>query len=101
MSNKIFETDPERLAHLDLLADAFYENLERGECEYGGWGLDDKRPFGNSYVCGDLAEIVGIEIPPYEDKNSYNEVCQYLNELYSDLGSYLKFKWEQGKQSVK
>ncbi len=88
-----FEEDPRRKLHMDRLADAFFENLERNErCEYGGWGLDDKRPFGNSSVESDIAEIIGIEYDPNEDERE--EFHAYLNELYDDLGHYLKYMWK-------
>jgi len=37
---------------LTKLAEAFYENLEITPWEFGGIGLDPKRPFGNSDVPG-------------------------------------------------
>lgn len=42
--------------HLDLLKQAY---ISEYECEFGGWGLDCKRPFGNSDVIGDILEILG------------------------------------------
>ncbi len=76
------------------LADAFYDNLVREtRCEYGGWGLDDKRPFGNSTVWIDIAEIIGLPVP--EDDEAESEAIEfYCNQLYDDLGEYLKMKWK-------
>ena len=89
-------SDPERKAAMDLLVEAFFENLQREEnIEYGGWGLDNKRPFGNSYVIGDIAEIIGFILPDYEDKDTYNDARRYLDDLYNDLGTYLKYKWRE------
>ena len=46
-----------------VILNAFLKELStrmvRGGCEYGGWGLDDKRPFGNSDAVGDILEIMG------------------------------------------
>lgn len=86
----------EYAVHMDKLVEAFFENLERNEdTEFGGWGLDDKRPFGNSYVEGDIARIIGIEID-HDDRDHEN--LRYVRDLYEDLGSYLKEKWAEFKK---
>lgn len=82
----------EREKHLELLADAFFDNLRISKSEYGGIGLDGKRPFGNSDVEGDILEIIGI-CP--DDDDDDNRV--YASELYSDLIGYLRRKWEAKK----
>lgn len=33
-------------------------------CETGAPEIDPKRPYGNSYVAGDVAEILGLKLPP-------------------------------------
>lgn len=76
-----------------VLADKFYEYLERGRCEYGGWGLDDKRPFGNSYVAGDIMEFLGLPNDEMVGSEQYDEQIDYVDSLYDDLGSYLKEEW--------
>ncbi len=86
------KNDPERSQHLEILADAFFAHLLRDNVEYGAWGLDSKRPFGNSYVEGDIAELLEIELPEYET-DEYEEMCLYLNGLYDDLGPFLRYKW--------
>lgn len=95
---QVIESDPDRKEHMDKLADAFFEYLERNDyCEYGGWGLDDKRPFGNSCVEPDIAEIIGWDRGSvYENENGYwdKDRRDYLNGLYDDLGAYLKYKWK-------
>lgn len=90
-----------RPAHLAALADAFYQNLEREtHCEYGGWGLDDKRPFGNSSVNWDILEICGID---YEEQGKLDEAGiidefhDYAGDLYDDLGAYLRAEWARFK----
>ena len=100
-----FKDNPERETHMKLLAQAFFDNLERRDIEYGGWGLDDKRPFGNSLVEPDLAEIIGwnrdeIWEPGGNGDFDLNK-ADYLHDLYSDLGPYLKFKWAQFSESTK
>ena len=83
--------DPEREKHMNLLADAFYENIQRDDVEFGGLGLDSKRPFGNSDVERDLAEIIGLDLP--DEKDEFNEISRYLYSLYDDLGLFLQYKW--------
>ncbi len=92
-----FEDNEERKAEMEKLADAFMDNLQREECEYGGWGVDSKRPFGNSNVTGDIADILDIELPEY-GSDEYDEMRAYLDGLYSDLGVFLRYKWLQFKE---
>lgn len=93
-----FLNDSNRKKYMDLLADAFFDNLELNDhCEFGGWGLDDKRPFGNSNVEADLAEIIGWErdsIYKNENADLDEDKVRYLRELYYNLGPYLKYMWK-------
>jgi len=94
-----FVDDPDREKHMELLADAFFEALELDNVEFGGWGIDSKRPFGNSLVEPDIAEIIGWdrdEIWEDNDNGDFDEnKADYVRELYYDLGTYLKYKWAQ------
>lgn len=81
---------------LELLADAFFENLEISNVEYGGIGLDPKRPFGNSDARGDILEIIGME--PTELGKMYNEYSkaqlEYADDLYFEkLIPFLRERW--------
>lgn len=81
---EMFEEDPESLTHMRLLADAFYKNVEfNNEFAWGCVGLDSKRPFGNSYVPGDVSEIIGIEYPFDENGNKDQEIEEYCAWLYT------------------
>lgn len=85
------EIDRDLRADFTRLADAFFQNLEREQrCEYGGWGLDDKRPFGNSDVEGDILEILGI---PGSQRSE--ELDEYASELYAGLGDWLCAEWQR------
>jgi hypothetical protein len=89
-----------REQHMFKLADMFYKHLERGNVEYGGWGLDDKRPFGDTLPEWDILDECGIkpEGTLYEDEEEreYTEEQEdYANELYRDLGEFLKAKWRE------
>ncbi len=81
-----------------LLSDAFFSHLELNNRAYtpGGWGLDDKRPFGNSGdLTPDIMRIIGVDYDEYDklselDKDKAREYC---NDLYLDLGNFLERKW--------
>jgi hypothetical protein len=94
------EMERDRIADLDKLSEAFFENLEReSRCEYGGWGLDDKRPFGNSSVAEDILEIIGWEPEgedPYDGRTTYSYAQkEYAHALYDDLGDHLRRRWKE------
>ena len=91
------EADDERREHMELLADAFFENLQRDDCEYGGIGLDSKRPFGNSNVEPDIAEMIGLDrdVVYGEVEEENEEMIEYLRSLYDDLGIFLIYKWRE------
>ena len=83
MKGRDRETDMKKLARM------FFENLERDSCEYGGWGLDPKRPFGNSDVEDDILRGIGVE--PLEEGDDYTDSQrQYAAALYDGLGEWLK-----------
>jgi len=82
--------------HLALLADAFYENLRIDNCEFGGIGLDCKRPFGNSNVEYDILEIIGID-PTIENEEEWEAYARYL--YFKKLVPYLKDRYAQSKLS--
>lgn len=77
------------------LEQAFFANLQRGHCEYGGIGLDDKRPFGNSDVEGDICGLLGQS----RQGDDGCEMCwsrdqrAYASSLYNDLIGWLQHKY--------
>lgn len=75
---------------LNALLKAFAENLEISNCEFGGIGLNGKRPFGNSDVENDILTIIGWEIEHY-DEDILNEQYEYARDLYfNKLIPYIK-----------
>ena len=77
------------------LETAFFQNLTRLECEYGGIGVDCKRPFGNSDVEGDILEIIGAK-PEGDDGESEcwsSKQRAYAAEMYSSLIGWLQGKY--------
>lgn len=90
--------DRDKEADLWKLADAFFGNLEREQhMEYGGWGLDDKRPFGNSDVHDDILEIINCS--PVVDDYQSREQEDYAAELYDELGGFLQTKWVEFREA--
>ena len=86
---------------LRVLASAFFENLIMIECEYGGIGLDPKRPFGNSDVERDILELLGKEMegddgdgPCYSSKQR-----EYARILYQQkLIPFLQKAWKEARR---
>lgn len=87
-----------RKEDMEKLEREFFVNLQRGNCEYGGIGLDDKRPFGNSDVEGDILEI--IEATPDGD-DGYGACFSskqraYAAAMYDGLITWLQSKYFLG-----
>lgn len=83
---------------LKRLADAFFAELCMLEWEYGGIGLDPKRPFGNSDVEGDMLELLDWEQEGDDgDGPCYSsEQREYVSGLYrDDLIPYLRKRWAE------
>src|SRR5215510_4025960 len=93
-TNQTLEAD---VNHLLILADAFFDHLQRGFCEYGAWGQDDKRPFGNSDVEGDILELLGLkpEGDDGEDECWSSKQRAYASRLYEALGPFLRRTWRE------
>lgn len=77
----------DREAHLELLADAFFEHLERGWCVSNSWW----RP-GDT----EILTILGVSPDPGGDGYSYTvSQCDYARELLTDgLSEYLAKRWK-------
>jgi hypothetical protein len=109
---KTFELLPE---HLTLLRKMHWDGNEGVEA--GSPGADAKRPFGNSYVPGDIAEILKWDINEKEglteeqvDKawvifhGLHNALEIVLQEADPILGTYIKhhgpnYKWKTQQQT--
>lgn len=89
-------SDRNRTDDLEKLAHAFYKNLEIDIVEFGGIGLDSKRPFGNSDVCEDILRIIGWAKEGREDGEAcYTEAQKnYVYNLYHrHLIPFLRKNW--------
>lgn len=81
-----------RYEHLMKLADAFFYNLQIDQCEFGGIGVDCKRPFGNSDAEADILEIIG-QTPDGDEWSQ--EQREYARLLYhDDLIPFLRRRWK-------
>lgn len=85
-------------ADLEILAQAFFDNLQIDNCEYGGIGVDSKRPFGNSDVEGDILEMIDCE-PQGDDGEDAcwsSDQREYASRLYREyLIPYLQAEWKK------
>lgn len=83
---------------LKKLADAFFAELFISDCEYGGIGLDPKRPFGNSSVERDMLELLDAEPEGDGDEADAfsDDQCEYVRGLYHEkLIPYLRRRWQE------
>jgi hypothetical protein len=71
-------------ADVDLIAAAVIENLQITTWEYGGIGVDPKRPFGNSDVEGDMLELLGCEMAGDDGFEPCwsSEQKEYVRDIY-------------------
>jgi hypothetical protein len=81
---------------LAILAKAFFDHLGIIECEYGGIGLDCKRPFGNSDATADILELIGWEPEGDDGEDACFASWQrdYASGLYHEkLIPFMQAKW--------
>lgn len=77
------------------LEKAFFQNLQRDNCEYGAIGVDCKRPFGNSDVEVDILELIGAK-PEGDDGESEcwsSKQRAYAAAMYDGLIGWLQGKY--------
>ena len=88
-----FEVLPE---HIQLLRNMY---VRWDDCEFGAPAIDSKRPYGNSYVFGDIGEILGIEPEEneYGDKEFTDEQEAYMLELHTDTETVLQIMIDTGE----
>ena len=77
------------------LEKAFFQNLQRDNCEYGAVGVDCKRPFGNSDVEGDILEIIGARLEGDDGESECwsSKQREYAAAMYDGLISWLQGKY--------
>lgn len=84
--------------HLKLLRNMW---VNWQDCEYGAPEIDPKRPYGNSSVEYDIAEILGIPIPGedenYEPRPFPPEALARIQRLHRETGTALQIALRVGK----
>ena len=70
--------------HIKLLRAA---NVGWGDCEFGAPAIDCKRPYGNSDVYGDIADILGLVA---DDDGSYGALHAEMNQLHKETKTALQ-----------
>lgn len=87
MKSNRFELCPEHILLLQNMA------WDYSDYETGGPAVDGKRPYGNSYVPPDVADILGVELPEedgYDD--AVAEVMRFHYESQTALEIILQLK---------
>jgi hypothetical protein len=84
-----------RDADMQKLAEAFFKNLQRDDCEFGAIGVDCKRPFGNSFVEGDILTIIEAERAGNDGECDCwsEEQLEYARAMYDGLIGWLQAKY--------
>lgn len=89
--------------HLKLLKKLY---VGWDDTEFGAPCIDPKRPFGNSNVFSDMAQILGFELADYEKQPElYDKQCTSLLKGYHELQDCLQIlctnlKLETGKYAL-
>jgi hypothetical protein len=65
--------------HIKLLQNMYWEY---SDCETGAPQVDCKRPYGNSYVPPDVADILGVELPEDDDQAYEDKVAEVMRFHY-------------------
>lgn len=73
--------------HLKLLQ-RMYVSWE--DCEFGAPSIDCKRPYGNSDVYGDIAEILGIKSSDDEDEPFTEAQHKAMNKIHKEMKTVLQ-----------
>lgn len=88
-----FEVLPE---HITLLRNAY---VRWEDCEFGAPAIDCKRPYGNSYVYGDIATI--LDIKPEKTEDGYEEFTDeqesYMLRLHTETETVLQIIIDTGE----
>lgn len=82
--NQRFTLKPE---HLTLLRRAY---IGWEDCEFGAPAIDCKRPYGNSSVYRDIAEILGITPADADEEEFSEEQEAYMRRLHEETQTALQ-----------
>lgn len=84
--------------HLKLSRRAY---VDWDDCEFGAPAIDCKRPYGNSYVHGDIAEIIGIPLPDRDEGQDFTDQdIKRMDDLHKDMQIVLQIGLRTGEFRV-
>ena len=69
------------------------------DCEFGAPEIDPKRPYGNSGVISDIAEILGIPEPD-EDEEFPPELIERMERLHTETRAAIAIMLQCGKVAI-
>jgi hypothetical protein len=78
--------------HLKLLRRAY---VGWDDCEFGAPAIDCKRPYGNSDVVGDMAEILGVQGDEYGEVSDAD--AERLTRLHRETQTVLRIALTTGE----
>lgn len=71
------------------------------DCEFGAPEIDPKRPYGNSGVLYDIAEILGIPAPNYDNDEDFSpEVINRMEQLHLETQNAIAIMLQCGKIQI-
>ena len=73
--------------HLKLLQHAY---TSWDDCEFGAPEIDPKRPYGNSDVLNDMAQILYGQLPDEARDKVVESTSDYLRQLHKELETVLE-----------
>lgn len=79
--------------HIKLLKRAY---IDWEDCEFGAPAIDCKRPYGNSSVFVDIAEILGIPLPA-EDGEFTDAQCDQMRTIHEETMYALQIFLDTGE----
>jgi hypothetical protein len=73
--------------HIKLLQGMYWEY---SDCETGAPAVDCKRPYGNSYVPPDVADILGVKLPDEGSDEAYDEKVREVMRFHYESHTALE-----------
>lgn len=83
--------------HLKLLTRTYFGYNDG--CEFGAPEVDPKRPYGNSDVYGDIAEILGIE-PDGDDDSFTRKQKEDMLKTHTEMATVLQILAEHATAGI-
>lgn len=81
--------------HLKLLAEMY---VRWDDSEFGAPAIDSKRPYGNSYVYGDIAEIMGLS--PDEDGDFSDDQQSEMDDIHHEMETVLQILLHNANRGI-